>query len=319
MCSMLKELLQKQRSNLSDFFERIDVQGVEETVEMMSTCLGGIIFTGVGKSGFVAEKVAMTFMSTGTRAHYLSAGNALHGDIGLVTSDDIVVIMSRSGETEELLKLVPYMKDRGAKVHAWVCREGSTLGKLADREIVLPMEKEICPYDLAPTTSAALQMIFGDVIAVWLMERQRFSLEEYQKNHPHGQIGKRIQLKVKDVMLKGEQIPTCRGSDLLGEVLVELTNKRCGCLVVIDEKRRIEGVFTDGDLRRALQDQSIKVLEEPIVNLMTQGYISTKKEERAEIAKKTMQKKRRVMMLPVVEDDALVGLLHMHDLIQAGI
>lgn len=316
---MLKDLLETQKELLSFFFEHVDEVELESAANAMLQCPGNIVLSGVGKSGIVAEKIAMTFVSTGTVAQFLSAGNALHGDIGLVNEGDCVILLSRSGETEELLKLIPFIKARGAKVQAWVCKAGSTLGRLADHELILPMEKELCSYDLAPTTSAAIQMIVGDAIAVWLMDKRQFSLDEYQQNHPLGQIGKRIQLKVQDVMLIGERVPKCHPEDRLGDVLIELTNKRCGCVVVTDENESIVGIFTDGDLRRALQNQCDNMLDEPIANLMTRDFIAVKKEERAEIAKRKMQEKRRVMMLPVVEENALVGLLHMHDLIQSGI
>ena len=318
---MLAELFEKQKGYLSDFFTKVDLDEAEAIAKDLRECSGSLIFTGVGKSGHIAEKIATTFSSTGTKAHFLSTQNALHGDIGIVHPEDVVIFLSKSGETEELLKLLPFVHVRGAKTQAWVCKRGSALGGKAKREVVLPMEEELCPFNLAPTTSAAIQLIFGDIMAVSVMQERGFTIDDYFLNHPLGQIGKRIEMKVSDLMLKGDRLPTCRKEDLLADVLYELTNKRCGCVMVVNDSGKIEGIFTDGDLRRALQSDGQIVLQKSMGELMTQNFMSLSEDVRVEEAKKKMQEnpERRVMMLPVTAEERLVGLLHMHDIVQTGI
>ncbi|MDN3508186.1 MAG: KpsF/GutQ family sugar-phosphate isomerase [Simkaniaceae bacterium] len=318
---MLAELFEKQKGYLNDFFEKVDIDVAESITKDLQECCGSLIFTGVGKSGHIAEKIATTFSSTGTKAHFLSTQNALHGDIGIVHPEDIVIFLSKSGETEELLKLLPFVHLRGAKTQAWVCKNGSSLGGKARKEIVLPIQEELCPFKLAPTTSAAVQLIFGDIMAVSVMQERGFTLDDYFLNHPLGQIGKRIEMKVSDLMLKEDRLPTCRKSDLLSDVLYELTSKRCGCVLIVDEKEKIEGIFTDGDLRRALQEEGQSVMQKTMETLMNPTFISANETDRIELAKQKMQEnpERRVMMLPITAEDRLVGLLHMHDIVQTGI
>ena len=280
-----------------------------------------LIFTGVGKSGIIAEKLALTMLSTGTKAVFLPPSNALHGDIGIVSEQDVVVLLSKSGETEELLHLIPYIRDRGAQTVAWVLNSSSKLAQACDLSVTLPFQKELCPFDLAPTTSTAIQLIFGDVLSVALMQAKGFSLDDYASNHPAGSLGKKIALKVEDLMIQEPQLPLCRPQDELHQVLVELSAKRCGCLVVVDENKHLQGIFTDGDLRRTLQSHTTTALHKTMEELMTRHCIVTTKQERASIALSRMQEvdQRWVSVIPVVENNLLIGLIRMHDIVQAGI
>jgi arabinose-5-phosphate isomerase len=317
---MLKELFQNYQKHLNVFFDRIDLKAAQQIYELFLSCEGMLIFSGVGKSGIIAEKLAMTMISTGTKALHLPPMNALHGDIGILSEKDVMVFISKSGESEELLNLVPFVKKRGTKTVAWVSNPHSKLLKACDLGICLPFEKELCPFGLAPTTSTAVQLIFGDVLSVALMQAKKFSLADYACNHPAGTLGKKITLKVKDLMLTGSDLPLCSKEDRLRKVLVELTNKKCGCILVVDKEKRVEGIFTDGDLRRALQKQTFKVLEKKMQDLMTPSFLSTSQEQLAWNALRLMERSsRRVMMLPVIEEERLVGLIHMHDILQAGI
>jgi arabinose-5-phosphate isomerase len=318
---MLKDLFDDYQKNLNYFFNEINLEKAGEVFNLFLACKGTLIFTGVGKSGIIAEKLAMTMISTGTKALYLPPINALHGDIGVVGKEDVLICISKSGQSEELLSLIPFAKKKGAKTIAWVSNSSSKLFERCDIGVDLPLNKELCPFDLAPTTSTSIQLIFGDVLSVALMQAKDFSLDEYALNHPAGAIGKKITLKVDDVMLKGERLPLCRPNDKLRDALVTLTDKKCGCLLVIDEKDQFHGIFTDGDFRRTFQDNPAEMLEKTMEELMTKTCIATEKGKRALEALQLMQKdkKKWVNVLPVVESGNLVGLIRMHDLIQAGI
>lgn len=318
---MVRELFNKQRKYLDYFFDSLNMEQVCRVLDAMKNCRGTIFFSGVGKSGFVANKIAMTMISTGTKAYCLSATDALHGDVGIVDEKDLFFLFSKSGETEELLSLIPVIRNRGAKIISVVCQGESRLARAADLVIELPLEKELCPFNLAPTTSPTLQMIFGDVLAVALMQEREFSLEQYAKNHPAGQIGKRALLKVKDLMVSGERIPLCRRTDALGDCLQELSEKSCGCLLVVDEKRKLQGIFTDGDLRRALQEKGGEVLKCTMEELMTSSPKSIEPEAMAWEAMKMMEEdqKQPIMVLPVLKKGLVEGLMKMHDLVQSGI
>ena len=319
--SMLKDLFEDYQRNLNYFFDHVDLDKAEEVFKLFLDCSGMLIFTGVGKSGIIAEKLAMTMISTGTKALYLPPMNALHGDIGIVTDNDVLICISKSGESEELLSLVPSARRKGAKTIAWVSSLQSRLSVVCDIGMSLPLNKELCPYDLAPTTSTSIQLIFGDVLSVALMKAKNFSLDDYAQNHPAGAIGKKITLKVDDVMLKGETLPLCKPNDKLRDALVTLTDKKCGCLLIIDEQGKFRGIFTDGDLRRAFQKDPAAMLEKSMEELMTPACIATEKGKRAFEALRLMQtdEKKWVTALPVVESGTLVGLIRMHDLVQAGI
>lgn len=318
---MLSELLKEQRHNLEYYFDRLDLNEVDKAVRECLNTKGLIVFTGVGKSGIIAEKIAMTMISTGTKALYLPPTNFLHGDIGILSENDLFVLMSRSGETEELLNLIPFAKKRGTRSLAVVSNPSSRLAKQCDLFVNLPFEKELCPFDLAPTTSTTVQLLFGDMLAVALMRSKGFDLSAYALNHPSGTIGKKISVTVDELMFKDEKIPLAKPEDRLIDVLVELSNKKCGALLIVDQHKTFLGIFTDGDLRRALQNQGSVVLEKKLQELMTKTALTVEKDQLAWDAMKIMQKdpKKLVMMLPVLEKDKVVGILHMHELVQAGI
>lgn len=319
---MLRELFDLNRSYIEHFFEMIDIGASDHIFTLMKECTGTLIFTGIGKSGLVAKKVAVTMISTGTKASYLSATNALHGDLGMVTDQDLFVIFSKSGASEELLSLAPYIRNKGARLIAIVSQPDSRLAKACHHSIVLPLKQELCPFNLAPTTSTAIQMIFGDVLTVALMREKRFTLDDYALNHPAGRIGKRITLRVKDLMLTGQRIPTCRPTDIAINMLGELSGKGCGCMLVLDEMGILLGIFTDGDLRRSLQKYGITALERPIQDLMTHTPRCIDSQVLAWEAMKAMEADQRsaITVLPVVDDNRKVlGLIKMHDIVQSGL
>lgn len=319
---MLKELLQKEKSHIDYFFDNIDTNTAEKFVETLHACQGVMIFSGIGKSGLVAEKIAMTMTSTGSRALFISPTNALHGDIGIVSEKDIFVFLSKSGESDELLQLIPTLRNKRVKIVGIVSNPYSRLAKASDLFISLPLQQELCPFDMVPTTSAVIQLIFGDLLAVALMRKKNFSLDDYVQNHPAGRIGKRISLKVSDLMLRGVDVPLCKPADQLVDTLVELSNKRCGCVLVVDEMQSLQGIFTDGDLRRSLQKHGASSLHLPMKDLMTKTARWIDSQSLAWDAMRQMEgdQKNAITVLPVLEHNKkVIGLIKLHDIVQSGL
>lgn len=315
---MLKTLFHDQRRYLNHFFDSVDLNQAQKIFNLLLGCKGVVILSGVGKSGHIAEKVATTFLSTGTRAFFLSASNALHGDIGFVSPQDIFIAFSKSGGSQELVDLLPHVQKKGAATIAVVSTAHSKLAKLCDLSIVLPIQREICPHDLAPTTSTAAQLIFGDCLAIALMQAKQFSVTDFAANHPSGSLGRKITFKVSDLMLKGSDIPLCKPTDPLLDVLHELSIKRCGCLLVADEQGVLQGIFTDGDLRRAIQAKGPEALRSPLSELMTLAPKSISSDQLALEAVKKMEEDpaRLITVLPVLEQGRVIGLIRMHDILQ---
>ncbi len=318
---MIRELLRQQQGALDHYFRHLVIEPVEAALQILQECRGTLILSGVGKSGYVAKKIAATLLSMGIRAFFLNPMEAVHGDLGFVASSDLFLPFSKSGESQELLDLIPYIRSRGAKTIAIVSNDRSRLARLADFSVTLPVERELCPYDLAPTTSTAVQLLFGDLLAIALMRTKQIPLEEFARNHPGGFIGRRISLKTHDLMLKGEAIPLCRPADRLLDALHELSSKRCGCLLVVGPDKKLLGLFTDGDLRRSLQSKGAAALETSLQDLMSQSPRTIPPDLLALEALRRMEEDpaRLITVLPVVEDGVVVGLLRMHDILQAGL
>ncbi|ADI39070.1 uncharacterized phosphosugar isomerase aq_1546 [Waddlia chondrophila 2032/99] len=320
--SVIPELLEKERSYLNHFFDNIDMEAVDAVLQELVNCKGITVFTGVGKSGLVAKKMAVTMTSTGTRALYLSPTNALHGDIGILKPDDLFIVLSKSGESDELMNLIPFIRNQGVKVVSIVSNQDSRLAKASDIVLFISPERELCPFDMAPTTSTTIQGIVGDVLAIALMRLKKVSIEDFVKSHPAGRLGKRATILVKDLMLKGDAVPVGKGDDKLVDSLVELSNKQCGCVIIVDDDRRMKGIFTDGDLRRALQKYGVDALESPLERLMTKTPRSISPNMLAYAAVKEMESNQKspIMILPVLDEEGrVVGVVKMHDLLQAGI
>jgi arabinose-5-phosphate isomerase len=319
---MLADILENEKKYINYFFEHLDLEAAEAVLQCCYRCEGIIFFTGVGKSEVMAQKIASTLTSTGTRALFLAPTNALHGDIGILSDKDLFVILSKSGESEELLNLLPYIRNRGTTIISIVSNGNSHLAKSADLTVILPIEKELCPFDLAPTISAQAQIIFGDLLAVGLMKLKNFSLDEYAKNHPAGTIGKRITTRVSDLMISHASAPLCRPSDRVIDTLVELSKKRCGCVLIADEEHRLQGIFTDGDLGRALNAEGASILNQPISALMIKNPRSIAPEALAWKALQEMENDPHnpITVLAVTDPmQKILGLIKMHDIVQAGI
>jgi len=285
-----------------------------------------VFFSGVGKSGFIAQKICMTLVSTGTKSIFLSPSDALHGDIGILGKGDVLVLLSKSGATEELVTLVPYAKAKGARIYGVTSNKTSQIAQTSHAHVYLPLERELCPFDLAPVTSTAIQMIFGDTCAVAIMHAKSFTREEYAMNHPAGRIGKRLVLNVSDIMLNYGQLPLVTPNDHGMEALVRLagSSKGCGCLLVVDEQNKLLGTFSDADFRRALAHKGERALSLPVKELMNyrKAYPRTVLDTaKAFAAQQKMEIFPPVSYLPVVcgQTDSLVGLVTLHHLTNAGI
>lgn len=322
MQEVLERLWANQRNYLNYFFDSIEFPQLEKMLKILLDCPGLILLTGIGKSSLIAEKMAVTLTSTGTRALFISPINALHGDIGIVSKNDVFLMISKSGESDELIQLIPYIRNKEAKILSIVSNPNSRLAKASDFFLHIPVDKEICPYNLAPTTSTVVQMIVTDILAISLMEIKQFSKEDFAMNHPSGRIGRRLITKVKDLMQKDESIPICRPNDTLADVLVELSNKRCGCVLVVTAEQKLAGIFTDGDLRRTLQRLGMKALEAVMQDVMTKNPRKIASQELAWTALQQMEQdsKKLITVLPVVDElDKVVGVIRMHDILQSGI
>lgn len=317
---MIESFFQEQKSHLDYFFQNIDIDRTEKIFKKLVACKGTIIFSGVGKSGIIAHKLAMTMLSTGTKAMYIPATDAMHGDLGMVGPDDIVVFLSKSGHTRELVDLLLSVKKKGAYSISLVSNEESPLFKKCDLSISLPIPKELCPFDLAPTTSTEVQLIFGDVLAVAMMKKKEFTLRQYALNHPAGSIGKKITLKVEDIMLSDERVPLAAPDSKLLDNLFELSEKKCGCLLVHDEGKLL-GIFTDGDLRRAIQNGGGKALEMKLSDVMVKDPRTVSREMLAMDALRRMEEnpQQLITVFPVLEKDQIVGVIRMHDILQLGV
>lgn len=317
----MKDLLSQYRSTLDHFFTHLQSDQLEAFFQKLLHAKGTLVLTGVGKSGLIAQKIAATLVSTGTKALFLSPSSALHGDIGAAHEGDVLIAISKSGESQELLDLIPFARRKGIETLAMVSRTGSRLEKLSHRTILLPLLRELCPFDLAPTTSTALQLILGDVLAIALMRAKGFSMTDFATNHPAGLLGKKIALRVADLMLKGDAVPRCSPSDKLIDQLHELSGKKCGCLLVVGDQEELQGIFTDGDLRRAIQSKGAAALEHKLGSLMTLSPKTIEQNCLILDAVRMMEEEpsRPITVLPVLEGARLAGLIRMHDILQAGL
>lgn len=315
----IEKLLAQQALQLKEFFARIDSRALQPLVDLITNCNGSLFLLGVGKSGAIARKLASTFVSTGTKAHYLSVTNALHGDIGCIEAHDVILFLSKSGESDELLSLPGPLRIKGAFLAALVANKKSRLAKAVDLAVEFPFDGELSPFQMIPTTSSTIQLIIGDVIALSVMQARGLTLEQFAHNHPAGQLGKRLTLRVSDLMLTGTQVPAVPPHVVLSEGLLELTHKRCGCLLVLGSENELLGILTDGDLRRHLQKLGPVALERPLRDLMNVHPRTIGPSVGAYQALLEMEKGAPITEVPVVSAQKVIGLLKMHDLLRSGL
>ena len=296
--------------------ERIDAS-FTEACRLMMACEGRVVVTGMGKSGHIGSKIAATLASTGTPAFFVHPGEASHGDLGMITPGDTVLALSNSGETGEVLTILPLLKRMKVPLVAMTGRPGSTLATEADVHINVGVAKEACPLDLAPTASTTAALVMGDALAIALLEARGFTPEDFALSHPGGSLGKRLLLRVRDLMHDGERVPVIQASASLRETLLEMTAKGLGMTAVMDGEQ-LQGIFTDGDLRRCFDNQDD--LRGAIVgDLMTSGGVRIEADRLAAEALQIMQEKKINALLVVDTEGKLAGALNMHDLLRAGV
>ncbi|MBF0255152.1 MAG: KpsF/GutQ family sugar-phosphate isomerase [Gammaproteobacteria bacterium] len=284
----------------------------------MLNCPGRVIVTGMGKSGHIGNKIAATLASTGTPAFFVHPGEASHGDLGMITDKDVVVALSNSGETAEILTILPLIKRLGAPLIALTGNPESNLAREADVHLDVSVEKEACPLGLAPTSSTTATLAMGDALAIALLEARGFTEEDFARSHPGGSLGRRLLLHVKDIMRSGEAIPRVLHSASLNQALLEMTRKGLGMTAVVDENESILGIYTDGDLRRTL-DQGLDIHQVGIAEVMTPGCVTLPQDSLAAAALQLMESRKINALLVADDQGRLIGALNMHDLLRAGV
>lgn len=289
--------------------------------EACTLCLettGRIVVTGMGKSGHIGGKIASTLASTGTPAFFVHPAEASHGDLGMITQQDLVLAVSYSGETEEVLTILPLIKRIGATLISMTGKPSSTLAKAANVHLDVSVDEEACPLNLAPTASTTATLAMGDALAVALLEYRGFTAEDFARSHPSGSLGKRLLLRVVDLMHTGDDIPAVTPDVNLSAGLVEMTQKGLGMTAIVDNEDRLLGIFTDGDLRRAL-DSGIDVHETRMADVMHEGSITGNPEMLAAEAVRLLEQHKITSLLVTDSDGRLIGALNVHDLFRAGV
>lgn len=312
-----KEVLLTEANELEKAANRVDFD-IDKAVELIVNTKGKLIVTGVGKSGLVGAKIAATLASTGTSSFFLHPTEAMHGDLGMIGKDDIVLGISYSGESEELVQILPHLKRFNIPLIAMARDEKSTLAKYSDIFINISVDKEACPLDTAPTSSTTLTMAMGDVLAVCLMKKRDFRKEDFASFHPGGSLGKKLFVKVDDLLRK-DNLPVVSRETKLKDAIITMSEGRLGSVVITDENDKVVALLSDGDLRRALMSKDFSV-DCQVIDIATKNPKRVKnKEVLASDALQIIEDFKIQLLIVTDEDDKLVGLLHIHDLIEAGI
>jgi len=315
--TLARKVLHTEAGAVTALMERID-QDFVRACEICLECKGRIVVIGMGKSGHIGSKIAATLASTGSPAFFVHPGEASHGDLGMITGPDVVLAISNSGETRELITILPMIKRLGVKLISMTGNPNSTLAKVADVNLDVSVTEEACPLNLAPTASTTATLAFGDALAVALLEARGFTEEDFARSHPSGSLGRRLLLRVGDLMHTDEGIPRISASGPLSEGLLEMTRKGLGMTTVFDERDHLVGVFTDGDLRRAI-DQPLDLRTTLMRDVMTPRGRTIRPDLLAAEAVRMMQTYQITSLLVVDETDELVGVLHIQDLLRAGV
>ncbi len=314
---LAREVLQVESNAVAEIAERVGAS-FGAAVRIILNCRGRVVVSGVGKSGHVARKIASTLASTGTPAFFVHAAEANHGDLGMITRDDVVIAVSYSGESDELMTVVPLVKRGGAKLITMTGSAQSTLARDADVVLDTHVSKEACPLNLAPTASTTATLALGDALAVALLDARGFNREDFARSHPGGALGRRLLTHVRDVMRKGVEIPSVPHTAGFSAAILEMSNKRMGMTAILDDSGRVIGVFTDGDLRRALEKIS-DVMHAPVADVMTRDPRTIGPDHLAVEAVEMMEHHKVHGLLVVADDGQLVGALNIHDLLRAKV
>jgi len=312
-----REVIRIETEAVEALYDRINGQFVE-AVQIIYDSKGRVVFTGMGKSGLIARKIVATLNSTGTPAIFMHPTDALHGDLGMVRKDDILIVISKSGGTEELVNLVPMVKRLNVKIIGMLGNLNSRLAKRCDVVLDISVKEEACPHDLAPTASTTATLVMGDALAVSLLEKRGFTAEDFASLHPAGSLGKRLSLKISEIMYTGDDLPKVNLKDTLKDSILEITTKRLGATCVVDDEGKLKGVITDGDLRRLLEKTTD-------INGLTAGEVMSANpktidpEYLASFALQQMEHFKITILIAADDKNFPVGIIHLHDLVNLGL
>ena len=315
--ALATQVIEIEQQSIKDLIQYID-DSFELACKFMFDCKGRVIVIGMGKSGHIGGKIAATLASTGTPAFFVHPGEASHGDLGMITSDDVVLTISNSGETAEVLAIIPVIKRIGAILISMTGNSSSTLAKLADTHVCIKVSQEACPLGLAPTSSTTATLVMGDALAVALLNARGFTANDFALSHPGGSLGKQLLLRLKDIMHSGERLPIVSSQALIKDALVEMSLKGLGMTAVVDNNNQLIGLFTDGDLRRIL-DEKIDIHQDLITTVMTKSPTTANADMLAAQALKIMEDKKINGLIIVNEQGIPVGAMNMHDLLTSGV
>ena len=310
---LAQQTIDKQTSALQTLKSSIGSE-FDQLVRYILSFQGRVVMSGMGKSGYIARKIAASLASTGTPAFFVHPGEASHGDLGMITNQDMVIMLSNSGETKELFDMIDYAKHIGIKIASITMNSNSTLSLSSDFPLVIPKTSETTSLVSAPTTSALMALSLCHALVTVLLESRKFCNDQFKLFHPGGKIGVNL-MKVKDLMHKGEEIPFVQGNTVFSDVIVMITQKRLGCAVVVDSQYKLLGVITDGDVRRHINDDLAQIKAREV---MTQSAYSISADKFASDALKLMNE-HNIIILPIIESDRVIGVIHIHDIIKQGI
>jgi arabinose-5-phosphate isomerase len=317
LLSLARQVLDIEADALRALSTRLDA-GFAGAVQLILACSGRVVVSGMGKSGHIGGKIAATLASTGTPAFFMHPGEASHGDLGMITHNDVVLALSNSGESNEIVSIVPLIKRRGAKLIAMTGNPNSTMAREADVHLNAGVDKEACPLNLAPTASTTAALALGDALAVALLDARGFSADDFARTHPGGTLGRRLLVHVRDIMHSGDALPRVGHDATLKAALFEMTQKGLGMTAVVDPAGKVAGLFTDGDLRRTLE-HALDLQQAKIADVMTRSPKTIGADELAVAAVEKMETLKINGLLVVDENNTLVGALNMHDLLKAGV
>jgi len=308
----------KIEANAVASLERSINQDFVKAVDIIFNSKGRVVLTGMGKSGLIARKIVATLNSTGTAAIYLHPTDALHGDLGMVRKEDVVIIISKSGSTEEISKLLPMFKRLGVKLIAMSGSPGSSLVRESDVFLDISVKEEACPHDLAPTSSTTATLVMGDALSVALLQKRGFTPEDFALLHPGGSLGKRLSLKIDEIMIKGDGVPVVNENSSIKDIILEMTSKRLGTTCVIDKSGKLAGIITDGDLRRLLE-KTMDVKHLVATDIMSKNSKVTEKDYLASFALQLMESHKITSLVVIDKEKKPIGILHLHELINLGL
>jgi len=314
---LARDVLEIEAAAITALTERLDDTFLR-AVELILACTSRVVVSGIGKSGHVGRKIASTLASTGTPAFFVHPAEASHGDLGMITRHDVMIAISYSGESDELLTIIPLVKRQGAQLIAMTGNPESTLAQEADVHLNVYVAKEACPLNLAPTASTTATLALGDALAVALLDARGFKADDFARSHPGGSLGRRLLTHVDDVMKRGKDVPAVRQGALLTDAILEMSRKGMGMTAVVDDQNRVLGIFTDGDLRRAVE-RGVDLRGARIDELMTPSPLTIVATELAVEAVAAMENRRINQLLVVDAEQKLIGALNMHDLFQAKV